>query len=302
MIRSTTSAVTTRKSHRPYRQYPLPRPENFISILYNILEHHNYWCLHWNEDGTQIIVEHPESVAREVLPHHFGTRKYQSFTRQFHLYRFRRIADSRRDKKYKGYCRFFHPDFLRDHPHLISGITRVKVSKASAAARKEKREKAAKAKAEAKAPVRITKGAEIKIWRLNPASPNTSPSNDGTISPSALTMSGDDMSTPDIERTAPEFNTPEAKDAIGSLQILEDVVDELSLRGKSSRNHSLHSAPLFSAHSWPPAPSKTPSFICKINLSVRARLFHKELHRIPAKKRPCYLQRKFASSLPDDVS
>ncbi|KAJ1942134.1 hypothetical protein FBU59_003288 [Linderina macrospora] len=176
--------------------------------------------------------------------------KYQSFTRQFHLYRFRRIADGRRDKKYKGYCRFFHQDFLRDHPHLISSITRVKVSKTSAAARKERREKAAKsAKTKTKAMAKTEAAAKSTQTHSRAVSVSTKPpsasapvSHGGTVSPAALLMQSDGLSSPELEQTAPEFNTPVARDAIKSLQVLEDVFEELDLQGKSRRK-PLHSRP-----------------------------------------------------------
>ncbi|KAI8325984.1 winged helix DNA-binding domain-containing protein, partial [Martensiomyces pterosporus] len=89
-----------------------------------ILTEGNYKSLHWSDDGTEVVIESPNAVAEEVLAHHFDTNKFLSFTRQLHLYGFRRITDGRKVRQLKGFCKWRHPNFKCGHPHLLDKMYR----------------------------------------------------------------------------------------------------------------------------------------------------------------------------------
>ncbi|KAJ2391235.1 hypothetical protein GGI05_002999, partial [Coemansia sp. RSA 2603] len=76
------------------------------------------------EDGSAVVIESALEVERQVLPNHFETAKFYSFTRQFHLYGFRRTTDGRKKKEPCGYCKFQHSQFRRGHPELLQDIAR----------------------------------------------------------------------------------------------------------------------------------------------------------------------------------
>ncbi|ORX72072.1 winged helix DNA-binding domain-containing protein [Linderina pennispora] len=223
------------------RNYSHSKPDNFVTILYRILESGKYWCLHWNEDGTEVVIERPETVADEVLPRYFGTKKYQSFTRQFHLYGFRRVTDGRKERTLKGHCRFRHPEFLRNHPHLLDKIARVKVPR-HPSAQQDIMSSGMLANDET---MRINPYASTQAVTLPPiqlSSENVQDEDDKALPhqqlnelsesphvfPQTVQMAEKDPSPMEFEAaSAPEYQTLQARQAVTALQSLVDVVDEL---------------------------------------------------------------------------
>ncbi|KAJ2009590.1 hypothetical protein GGI04_000313 [Coemansia thaxteri] len=76
-----------------------------------------------------VVIESPEDVQAKILPVHFHTDKYSSFTRQFHIYGFKRKTDGRKEKRLQGYCLFLHPDFRRNRFDRLGNIKRKAIIK-----------------------------------------------------------------------------------------------------------------------------------------------------------------------------
>ncbi|KAJ1726870.1 Flocculation suppression protein, partial [Coemansia biformis] len=91
-----------------------------------------YECLKWSDDGTRVVITSRNAVIKDVLTNHFDTLKFDSFTRQFHIYEFIRTTDNRRTKHPEGYCEFYQPNFQRGRPDLLSLIPRKKASRSLA--------------------------------------------------------------------------------------------------------------------------------------------------------------------------
>ncbi|KAJ2804553.1 hypothetical protein H4R20_002460, partial [Coemansia guatemalensis] len=83
-----------------------------------------YCCLCWNDDGDGVVITSKDSIVDIVLPNHFNTREFASFTRQFHIYGFRRVTDNRKAKHSAGHCEFTHPWFKRGKYDLLHRIVR----------------------------------------------------------------------------------------------------------------------------------------------------------------------------------
>ncbi|PIA19560.1 winged helix DNA-binding domain-containing protein, partial [Coemansia reversa NRRL 1564] len=83
-----------------------------------------YRCLCWNDNGDGVVITSKDSIVDIVLPNHFNTREFASFTRQFHIYGFRRVTDNRKAKHSAGHCEFTHPWFKRGKDGLLYKIVR----------------------------------------------------------------------------------------------------------------------------------------------------------------------------------
>ncbi|KAJ1990260.1 hypothetical protein H4R33_001764 [Dimargaris cristalligena] len=79
----------------------------------------------WNEEGTSIWFEHTTHF-QEILLNHFKHDQIKSFTRQLHIYGFKRLTDARKTRKNIGnpISQFEHPSFQQDRPDLIPHIVR----------------------------------------------------------------------------------------------------------------------------------------------------------------------------------
>ena len=61
----------------------------FLEKLFNILEDtNNNQIIHWNEDGTKVIISDPIKFTLNILPKNFNHKNYSSFVRQLNLYGF----------------------------------------------------------------------------------------------------------------------------------------------------------------------------------------------------------------------
>ncbi|KAJ2711833.1 Heat shock transcription factor, partial [Coemansia spiralis] len=100
-----------------------------VPVQGSILESGRYDCLRWSHDGKRVVITSRSAIVNLVLPGYFETLKFDSFTRQFHIYEFRRTTDNRKAKDPDGYCEFHHPNFKRGRPDLLDKIPRKKTLK-----------------------------------------------------------------------------------------------------------------------------------------------------------------------------
>ena len=62
---------------------------SFLEKLYNMLEDpKNNEFIHWNEDGTKVVISDPIKFTINVLPKYFTHKNYSSFVRQLNKYGF----------------------------------------------------------------------------------------------------------------------------------------------------------------------------------------------------------------------
>ncbi|KAJ1960871.1 hypothetical protein GGI12_003567 [Dipsacomyces acuminosporus] len=198
----------------------------YLYMLVQILNEGNYRSLHWNEDGTEVVIENPADVSKEVLAHNFDTTKYLSFTRQLHLYGFRRITDGRKVRQLKGFCKWSHPNFRRGHPHLLERMSRYQVPKypsgnlglgsAKTMPKNLRRKPSAKA-GESSKPASVPK----TMASHSQATPRHSAAYE---SPPCAAIASNALLGANVE----DFETPPARDALQALQKLVDIVETLS--------------------------------------------------------------------------
>ena len=61
----------------------------FLEKLFNLLEDtENNQIIHWNEDGTKVVISDPIKFTIKIIPNHFKHKNYSSFVRQLNLYGF----------------------------------------------------------------------------------------------------------------------------------------------------------------------------------------------------------------------
>ena len=61
----------------------------FLEKLFNLLEDtENNQIIHWNEDGTKVVISDPIKFTINIIPNHFKHKNYSSFVRQLNLYGF----------------------------------------------------------------------------------------------------------------------------------------------------------------------------------------------------------------------
>ncbi|KAJ2083147.1 hypothetical protein H4R24_001060 [Coemansia sp. RSA 988] len=97
----------------------------FPFVLYQLVDSGIYRCLCWNDNGDGVVITSKDSIVDIVLPNHFNTREFASFTRQFHIYGFRRVTDNRKAKNSTGgHCEFTHLWFRRGKQELLHKIVR----------------------------------------------------------------------------------------------------------------------------------------------------------------------------------
>jgi hypothetical protein len=70
------------------------KSKSFLLILFDILNDSTYnEIIHWNSDGTGIIITNAGKLSDTVLPTYFLHNNYKSFLRQLHLYGFHKIRN-----------------------------------------------------------------------------------------------------------------------------------------------------------------------------------------------------------------
>ena len=88
--------MTEKKTKRPKST---KEPCFFLEKLYHILKNKaNENLIHWNEDGTIIIITDPFKFSNKILPKNFKHDNYSSFNRQLNLYGFYKINNIKNSK------------------------------------------------------------------------------------------------------------------------------------------------------------------------------------------------------------
>ncbi|KAI0225148.1 hypothetical protein L0F63_004240, partial [Massospora cicadina] len=101
----------------------------FVNKLLEILNRHEFNdIIHWDKDGTAIVVEQVLQFESLILPKYFDSSRMDSFSRQLNIYGFKRISDSRKQKSKPSErtSAFHNPNFIRNRPELLQNIIRQK--------------------------------------------------------------------------------------------------------------------------------------------------------------------------------
>lgn len=106
--------MLARKIHRR-------EPIFFLEKLINILnKKKNNNIIHWNKDGTIVIISDPLKFTKHILPKNFNHQNYSSFVRQLNLYGFHKINSVYNSTEEQ----FIHDNFKKDTP--IDDIRNIK--------------------------------------------------------------------------------------------------------------------------------------------------------------------------------
>ena len=83
----------------------------FLEKLFKILKKKkNNQIIHWNEDGTKVVISDPIKFTINILPKYFSHKNYSSFVRQLNLYGFSKINNIYNSTEEQ----FFNENFKRD--------------------------------------------------------------------------------------------------------------------------------------------------------------------------------------------
>ena len=64
----------------------------FLETLFKIISNKkNNKIIHWNDDGTRVIISDSMKFSKKILPKYFKHDNYSSFIRQLNLYGFSKI-------------------------------------------------------------------------------------------------------------------------------------------------------------------------------------------------------------------
>ena len=86
------------------------RNNSFLSKLYDIInDDKNKKSIHWNEDGTCIIISNVTKFSNEVLPKYYKHNNYSSFIRQLNMYGFQKCQGVLKDGE-----KFEHEKFKKN--------------------------------------------------------------------------------------------------------------------------------------------------------------------------------------------
>ncbi len=87
--------------------------ETFLSKLYDILNIKDYnKIIHWNNEGTQIIISDIVGLTKKILPKFYKHNNYSSFVRQLNMYNFRKIKNEPTSDKNEEI--FEHDEFKKN--------------------------------------------------------------------------------------------------------------------------------------------------------------------------------------------
>ena len=88
-----------------------------MAKLYEIVsEPTTDYAIHWDEDGTSFNINDKSKFSSELMRQYFRTDKWTSFTRQLHLYGFKR------SNYYKNTALFKNEFFVRGRKDLLVHI------------------------------------------------------------------------------------------------------------------------------------------------------------------------------------
>lgn len=95
----------------------------FLEKLYKILEDpENSQIIHWNEDGTKVIISDPIEFTVKILPKHFNHKNYSSFVRQLNNYGFSKISNIYISTEEQ----YINENFKKDNNKDIKNIKKIK--------------------------------------------------------------------------------------------------------------------------------------------------------------------------------
>lgn len=109
----------------------------FLQKLYAMLNDVSLSDISWSLDGSYFTVNHPDSLAKTVLPFYFKHNNFTSFIRQLNMYGFRKFNQAAAggllnsgsmvaNALHLDSLAFKHDDFRRGREDLIALITRRK--------------------------------------------------------------------------------------------------------------------------------------------------------------------------------
>ncbi|KAF0990269.1 hypothetical protein HZS_3942 [Henneguya salminicola] len=100
----------------------------FITKLWEILKDsscNKYIC--WSDNGKSVIIKDSQGFCKFVLPILYRHKNLSSFIRQLNMHGFHKKPDvSFKSLSGSGGsdCEFYHPDFIRNKPELLTRIKR----------------------------------------------------------------------------------------------------------------------------------------------------------------------------------
>ncbi|GKZ00649.1 hypothetical protein MPSEU_001017100 [Mayamaea pseudoterrestris] len=108
------------------KQLQLPM---FLSKTYHMIDRCDDDIAGWSEQGDSFVVKNVDQFAASVLPLYFKHSNFSSFARQLNFYGFRKlrsegILTAAADPQSANFVRFYHQNFQRDKPELLSEIRR----------------------------------------------------------------------------------------------------------------------------------------------------------------------------------
>lgn len=105
-------------------------PSNFPAKLWRVVNNPDVSAIVWGSQGETIIID--EDLFEKQLPpprdstvnghQAFATLTFQSFIRQLYAYGFRKAHSP--SPTQSNIYQFFHPDFKKDKPQLLSRVRR----------------------------------------------------------------------------------------------------------------------------------------------------------------------------------
>ncbi|KAF9478560.1 winged helix DNA-binding domain-containing protein [Pholiota conissans] len=74
------------------------KSSTFLTRLYSVLElPHVEYMIHWNQDGSGIVIKHPDEFSVLTLPSITGRSRFSDFVRQLDMYGFVRHVNNEQD-------------------------------------------------------------------------------------------------------------------------------------------------------------------------------------------------------------
>jgi len=103
----------------------------FLRKTYHMVDSCDATVATWSQDGKIFIVKNPDTFASSIIPQFFKHSNFASFVRQLNFYGFRKLRnndsiriDPKLENETKNYWRFYHENFQRGKPELLTGIRR----------------------------------------------------------------------------------------------------------------------------------------------------------------------------------
>lgn len=92
----------------------IKKGKSFLSKLFDILNDSSYnEIIHWNSEGTSIIISEPKKLCDVVLPNYYTHSNYSTFIRQLNIYGFRKIKNKVEEFKNEKFCKNITKDDIK---------------------------------------------------------------------------------------------------------------------------------------------------------------------------------------------